>query len=108
MNFPFDTSGGKNNIQAAGSAISYGKRYTMSALLNITTHDEDDDASSVDLCIGEQSIARLNTGLEKANTELQVLLNHMCVVRLSEIKAKNFNQALLFLKGIIEGKKNDK
>lgn len=39
-----DTSGSKNAIQALGSAISYGKRYTACALLNITTHGEDDDA----------------------------------------------------------------
>lgn len=38
-----DSSGSKNAVQAVGSAISYGKRYTASALLNITSHGEDDD-----------------------------------------------------------------
>lgn len=42
--FPFDKTGQKNNIQAVGSAISYGKRYMMNALLNISTHGEDDNA----------------------------------------------------------------
>ena len=41
---PLDTSGGKNNIQGYGSALSYGKRYTTCAALNIITEDEDDDA----------------------------------------------------------------
>lgn len=41
---PSDTSGSKNAVQAVGSAVSYGKRYTMSALLNIATRGEDDDA----------------------------------------------------------------
>jgi Cys-tRNA synthase (O-phospho-L-seryl-tRNA:Cys-tRNA synthase) len=42
---PADTSGSKNAVQAIGSTVSYGKRYTMSALLNIATRGEDDDAN---------------------------------------------------------------
>lgn len=38
-----DTSGSKNAPQAVVSAISYGKRTAAGALLNITSHDEDDD-----------------------------------------------------------------
>lgn len=38
-----DASGSKNAPQAVVSAISYGKRVTASALLNITSYDEDDD-----------------------------------------------------------------
>ena len=34
---PLDTSGSKNAVQAVGSTVSYGKRYTMCALLNIST-----------------------------------------------------------------------
>ena len=41
--FPLDTSGNKNVIQAAGSTISYGKRYTAGALLNLTSRLEVDD-----------------------------------------------------------------
>lgn len=44
MNSAADGSGSKNAIQAIGSAVSYLKRYTASALLNITSHGEDDDA----------------------------------------------------------------
>lgn len=40
---PSDTSGSKNAVQAVGSSVSYGKRYVMSALLNLTTRGEDDD-----------------------------------------------------------------
>lgn len=38
-----DTSGSKNAIQALGSAVSYGRRYTTKDLLNIATRREDDD-----------------------------------------------------------------
>lgn len=43
---PADTSGSKNNVQAVGSSVSYGKRYVMCAMLNIATRGEDDDGHS--------------------------------------------------------------
>jgi hypothetical protein len=38
-----DQSGSKNAIQALGSTVSYGKRYTTKDLLLIVTSEEDDD-----------------------------------------------------------------
>ena len=38
-----DTSGSKNAVQALGSALSYGRRYTTMDLLNIVSRFEDDD-----------------------------------------------------------------
>ncbi|HGT2710332.1 TPA: ERF family protein [Pseudomonas aeruginosa] len=46
MLLPADTSGNKNAVQAVASSVSYGKRYTAGALLNYTTHGDDDDAFS--------------------------------------------------------------
>lgn len=43
MPVPLDTSGGKNNLQAYGSSLSYGKKYAAFAALNIITEGEDDD-----------------------------------------------------------------
>jgi len=43
LRLPFDMTSGKNSVQAVGSAISYGKRYVLNALLNITTRGQDDD-----------------------------------------------------------------
>lgn len=43
MLLPLDSSGSKNAVQALGSSVSYGKRYVLCALLNITTRGEDDD-----------------------------------------------------------------
>jgi hypothetical protein len=45
MTAPLDTSGAKNNVQAGGSTVSYLKRYTMCAALNIITEGTDDDGS---------------------------------------------------------------
>lgn len=40
-----DTSGNKNSIQAIGSALSYGKRYSIGAALGLVFEDEDDDGN---------------------------------------------------------------
>jgi len=42
MKLPNDQSGHKNSVQAVGSTVSYGKRYTTLALLNISTDDDTD------------------------------------------------------------------
>jgi len=40
-----ETSGAKNNVQGAGSTISYGKRYIAGMLLNLVFEGEDDDGA---------------------------------------------------------------
>lgn len=44
IKLPADPSGNKNAVQAVASSVSYGKRYAAGALLNVTSHAEDDDA----------------------------------------------------------------
>lgn len=46
ISLPADGSGNKNAVQAVASSVSYGKRYAAGALLNLTSHGEDDDAFS--------------------------------------------------------------
>ena len=46
MLLPADASGNKNAVQAFGSSTSYGKRYVLCALLNITTRGQDDNAAT--------------------------------------------------------------
>jgi hypothetical protein len=46
MPLAIDTTGAKNATQGAGSAVSYGKRYTLCAALNIVTEGEDDGGKS--------------------------------------------------------------
>ncbi len=48
MALPLDTTGSKNGTQGAGSASSYGKRFTMKAMLNIVDEGEDNDGGSND------------------------------------------------------------
>lgn len=46
MLLPADASGNKNAVQAFGSSTSYGKRYVLCALLNITTRGQDDNGAT--------------------------------------------------------------
>lgn len=43
MGAPFDTSGGKNSIQAIASSVTYLRRYTLTGALGITTGEDDND-----------------------------------------------------------------
>lgn len=43
MPLPLDTGPGRNNLQAVGSTLSYGKRYCAEMLLNLVREGEDDD-----------------------------------------------------------------
>jgi hypothetical protein len=59
LSLPMDATGSKNNVQAIGSSVSYGKRYTACALLNITSRGEDDDAKTT----GDPAKQQFKTGL---------------------------------------------
>lgn len=74
MLLPSDTSGNKNAVQAVGSSVSYGKRYVMSALLNLTTRGEDDDgyaAGPTAPRITEVQVASLQALLNKCTESTQ-------------------------------------
>jgi hypothetical protein len=86
---PLDTSGGKNNIQAYGSALSYGKRYGLFAVLNVITEGDDDDgvaaggqpvspeeALQIKALVDEAGIADGKTGQERT-TAIVEWLNDM-------------------------------
>jgi hypothetical protein len=70
LELPADTSGSKNAVQAVGSSVSYGKRYTASALLNLVSRDEDDD--------GQSAIGKPDNGLvsEKQADEILRLIRN--------------------------------
>lgn len=69
MLLPSDTTGSKNAVQAVGSSVSYGKRYVMSALLNLTTRGEDDDglAAVPSAAVTSQQAAAINALLAQCS-----------------------------------------
>lgn len=46
LSLPADIGAGRNAVQAIGSSLSYGKRYTACAILNIRSRGEDDDGKA--------------------------------------------------------------
>jgi hypothetical protein len=44
-----DDSGGKNSIQAIGSAVTYLQRYTLLALTGLATREQDNDGKTEDV-----------------------------------------------------------
>ncbi len=67
---PLDTSGGKNNVQAYGSALSYGKRYATYAVLNINTEGEDDDGVRAGFQrLTDEQVENLSKLVEETSTD---------------------------------------
>lgn len=46
IKLPYDGSGSKNAVQARGSTVAYGKRYTLCNILGIQTGGEDNDGQT--------------------------------------------------------------
>lgn len=99
IKLPADKSGNKNDVQAVASAVSYGKRYTAGALLNLTSHGEDDDAyrAAVELVTDEQA-ATLRDMLEATGSNMVKYLEYMRAPSIEKIPAKDYAKALAALK----------
>lgn len=98
--FAADTSGSKNAIQAIGSSISYGKRYTASALLNLTSRGEDDDGVNAAKAetITEEQVAQIRELLENVGRSEKALLSHIKLEHLSDIRADKFSTVVEMIK----------
>lgn len=99
MELPIDTSGSKNAVQAVGSSTSYGKRYTASALLNLTSRGEDDDgkAAGARQTITEEQAIYLRELIEAVGADERRFCAHGKVERLEDIRADQFDAAVRLL-----------
>lgn len=96
---PADASGNKNAVQAVASSVSYGKRYTAGALLNLTSHGEDDDAYCAAVeCITDAQEAKLAEMLEATGSSKPNFLKWLKVKKLTDLPAKRFDEAFAALK----------
>lgn len=97
MQLPFDTSGAKNAVQAIGSSVSYGKRYVLCMLLNISTGGQDDDAKSEVQKPGSLDVGRVNrlrNALKVTSFTEQQVCDSYGVERFEELPLANFNPIL--------------
>lgn len=90
-----DSTGSKNSVQAVGSSVSYGKRYTMCALLNINTQGEDTDGyhgSFADV-ITQAQVNELADIVKQTRANLPKFLAYLGVGALYDIPANRFHEA---------------
>lgn len=99
MTLQHDSTGSKNAVQAVGSSLSYGKRYTATALLNITTKGEDDDgkAAGADQVVSDGQANQLTALITETKTDINKFLKWANAESLADIKATKFAEALAFL-----------
>jgi hypothetical protein len=81
MPLPLDTGAGRNNLQATGSTLSYGKRYCAEMLLNIVREGADDDGKAggevaESLFITDEQIAEINTLIRETESDSRRVLNY--------------------------------
>lgn len=99
MVLPLDSTGSKNNAQAAGSSISYGKRHTMLAILNIIAEGEDDDAhGGAEAVISEAQLVELIEAIETAGLDKRRFCEAYEVDGVAKLPAVKFDTALARVK----------
>jgi hypothetical protein len=91
IHLPADASGSKNAVQAVGSSTSYGKRYTASALLNITTRGGDDDGLSAvgNAPITSEQLEEITSMLAQCNGDPEKFAKVLKVDHLGAIRQKD-------------------
>jgi len=98
MALPIDSSGAKNNVQGWGSSVSYGKRYTCFALLNISARGEDDDGKSAEMApTPADKLAEITKLIEETKADLGGLCMHFSVETLDDLTAKQAEKAKAML-----------
>jgi hypothetical protein len=99
IKLPADPSGNKNAVQAVASSVSYGKRYTAGALLNLTSHGEDDDAYTAAVeRINDEQAATIRDMLEATGSDARKFLAWLKVDSIEAIPAKAYQTALTALR----------
>ena len=98
---PADTSGGKNAVQAIGSTISYGKRYGVCAMLNISTGDDNDGGAPAGRAIATISVEQLEELLQALigkGIDPKAACKTLRINKLDELQAERFEAAMQMVK----------
>jgi ERF superfamily len=96
MPLPLETSGSKNNVQGVGSSMSYGRRYTTTALLNLIFEGEDDDGnggSKPPELLTDEQVAELSQLMTAAGAKLDLFLEAYEIPTLGDLPADKFEHA---------------
>lgn len=95
ITLPHDSSGSKNAVQAVGSSTSYGKRYTATALLNLTFRGEDDDgrAAGIGPAISADDAETLRAKIAATKLASAKFLERFRIERVEDLPASQLEEA---------------
>lgn len=89
ISLPCEASGSKNNVQGWGSSVSYGKRYTAFAMLNIASKGEDDDGKAAgDEPSKHATVEEIEKLIAETASDEGKLLQHFSVAELGDMNGK--------------------
>lgn len=86
-----DNSGGKNSIQAIGSAVSYLQRYTLLAICGLATYDDNDGVANE--LVDEAQLSTLTDLMAAHDVNESKFMEYWRISELSELWASNFERA---------------
>jgi ERF superfamily len=97
-----DTTGSKNDVQAVGSAMSYGMRYALRGVLPIVSHapqDKDDDgkAAGDEPLVEPDQVADIEARLTATGTALKGFLEWAELERLEDMRVPTYKRAVEYL-----------
>ena len=94
-----DKSGGKNDIQAIGSTVSYLERYTLYAILGLSSREMDDDGkgagklADIEL-ITETQANDLLALMEEVKSDVAKFCTYYKIQSVTDLPVTKFNQAV--------------
>lgn len=105
---PLDTSGSKNAVQAVGSTVSYGKRYALCALLNISTGDDTDGNAANNQpeeskTVSEKDMESLIVAAKLAGVDESYICKKAQIKSLHELPLARFAGAMNHLQKLAQG-----
>lgn len=96
---PLDTSGGKQNIQGAGSSSSYGVRYSTKLLFNLVFEGEDDDGKLAAMqFISLEQVEEIGKLIDATKTSLPGFLQMFELSKIDNMTKENYAPAINMLK----------
>lgn len=95
-----DDSGGKNTIQALGSAISYLERYTLLALAGLATHDMDTDGKVNEEVkyVSDKQKSTIVDMINAKEVDEDKFLEYMGIESVSKLPERDYNKAMMALR----------
>lgn len=95
ISLPHDSSGSKNAVQAVGSSTAYGKRYTATALLNITSRGEDDDGKAApNDWIDSDQVDELVALMDDVGADRTRFMNFLKIDTFAHLPKRRFREAI--------------